>query len=210
MPRHLNEKQLLARFDLRREIALASFLERGRTRASDPASQLRSCKQLFLDLFDGFAIEMAPFARDERGNTSACYDKLLTRFSQVLLQTDLPRLTATWAPGWRSQIRSDLEPALSARVVRYVDEAQLHVLRCISPSNIRIRRRRRSPRLEEIIAEAREAREAGFNFKEICSRLGDKPRPPGAAWRALSWPEALKEFPGTVKKWLSVATRRNE
>ena len=61
------------------------------------------------------------------------------------------------------------------------------------------------PHLEQLRKTVREFREAGMNYRQICERLGDRPRPPGARWRDLPWPMAYKRHHGTVTKWLSAA-----
>jgi hypothetical protein len=45
--------------------------------------------------------------------------------------------------------------------------------------------------------------DAKYTYKEICNRLGDRPRPRKAKWKRLSWPEAYRLCPGSVKVWIS-------
>jgi len=68
--------------------------------------------------------------------------------------------------------------------------------------------RARGQRLEtsqmtDVKRQIREMKEARCSCKEICDRLGKKPRPRKAKWRHLSWPEAYERHPGSVAKWIS-------
>jgi len=58
---------------------------------------------------------------------------------------------------------------------------------------------------EKVKQEIRSLKEAKCSQREICVRLGNKPRPPNAAWKGLSWPDALKNpnYMNSVKSWLS-------
>jgi hypothetical protein len=49
--------------------------------------------------------------------------------------------------------------------------------------------------------------EEGCSQQQMCERLWNSPRPPHAGWRDLPWPQAYRQHPGPVKKWLSNVCR---
>jgi len=55
-------------------------------------------------------------------------------------------------------------------------------------------------RVKKIIREMKQSRSS---CQEICARLGTDKRPPHAAWRDLSWPEAFRTHQRAVKTWIS-------
>ena len=72
-------------------------------------------------------------------------------------------------------------------------------------TNRRSGKKARVTEIESVKQEIRELKRAKFSHKEICDRLGDKPRPRHAAWRHLRWSAALKDpaYKSSVKSWLS-------
>jgi hypothetical protein len=53
----------------------------------------------------------------------------------------------------------------------------------------------------------KQMRKEGLAYEQICGRLGNRPRPPHASWRALPWPRAYREHTSAVMKWLSLASK---
>jgi len=58
---------------------------------------------------------------------------------------------------------------------------------------------------ERVKGEIRELKKAKLTQAEICSRLGNKMRPPNAKWDGLTWPLAFRhpEYKNSVKSWIS-------
>lgn len=61
------------------------------------------------------------------------------------------------------------------------------------------------PSIERVKQEIRQLKEARCGQEEICKRLGDKPRPRNAAWKALTWYSAFRDpaYKNSVKSWIS-------
>jgi hypothetical protein len=59
--------------------------------------------------------------------------------------------------------------------------------------------------LERVKGEIRELKKAKLTQAEICSRLGDKMRPPNAKWDGLTWLAAFRHpvYKNSVKSWIS-------
>jgi len=57
--------------------------------------------------------------------------------------------------------------------------------------------------LLEVKILARQLKGEGSSHRDVCKRLGDQPRPGGAAWSQYSWPEAYRLHREAVDKWLS-------
>jgi hypothetical protein len=56
-----------------------------------------------------------------------------------------------------------------------------------------IRERRTDPTLTKLKEDVRTLGRQGLSQQEICDRLGNRPRPPRAAWRDRTWPTAYKQ-----------------
>ena len=71
--------------------------------------------------------------------------------------------------------------------------------------------KRRLPRPDDGMEQTkfliRELRAEGLSHLEICRRLGSRPRPPHAAWRDLTWPDAFMKYPNPVRAWISKVVR---
>jgi hypothetical protein len=66
------------------------------------------------------------------------------------------------------------------------------------------RRRAVDEDIEAVRARVRQMRKENMSAFEMCKSLGDDPRPQGAAWANLPWPEAWKSVHrDSVKVWLS-------
>lgn len=76
--------------------------------------------------------------------------------------------------------------------------------RAPAPKN-KVRKRKCDPVVQRIKQQVRELRAAGLSHQEICKRLGSADRPPHAAWKNLTWPQAYLQHPAAVRKWLSEA-----
>ncbi|MCW5976938.1 MAG: hypothetical protein KIT09_02620 [Bryobacteraceae bacterium] len=62
----------------------------------------------------------------------------------------------------------------------------------------------RDREIEKIKREIREWRAAKLTHREICARLGNRPRPKNAAWAAAeSWSAAYRKNRPSVSKWIS-------
>lgn len=71
------------------------------------------------------------------------------------------------------------------------------------------RQRARDPNIEAIERRIRQLRREGVRgTKAICDRLGDTLRPTYVKWRDKTWPVALKQDRGSVRKWISLASKR--
>jgi hypothetical protein len=64
-------------------------------------------------------------------------------------------------------------------------------------------RRQEDPLMSEVKQEVVDMLAAKYTHKEICDRLGDRPRPRKAKWSRLTWPEAYRLHLGSVKVWIS-------
>lgn len=110
----------------------------------------------------------------------------------------------------RLRFRSRIQNVLFRRLAKLKARA----LRCFArphwqsgPRALRPGRRKWAGELANVKEQIREMRGSNLTHRQICARLKNQPRPPHAAWRDLSWPEALKKHPGAVKKWISCAAR---
>jgi hypothetical protein len=57
--------------------------------------------------------------------------------------------------------------------------------------------------MQEVKRRIREMLDVGYTHVDICKDLGNAKRPPGATWKDLPWPEALRQHPNNVKAWIS-------
>jgi hypothetical protein len=58
-------------------------------------------------------------------------------------------------------------------------------------------------RMQDVKSRILEMLAANYTHEEICRELGSSPRPHGATWRPLPWPEAFRKDPVSVKVWIS-------
>jgi hypothetical protein len=78
-----------------------------------------------------------------------------------------------------------------------------------TPTRKPTRKLRKRSALVGLRKQVRAMHEAHMSQKEMCERLAGKPRPLGARWRHLDWPDAIihPTFGSAVKKWLTQAAR---
>jgi hypothetical protein len=69
-------------------------------------------------------------------------------------------------------------------------------------------RKPRTVSLRNLYSKVRKMKAAGYTHQEMCCRLGKDPRPPGATWGHLTWPEAFddEKYGNAVTKWLTDAS----
>jgi len=97
----------------------------------------------------------------------------------------LPRPTVALPPSQTRQKNSSAPPRSSTR----------------SPSGPYFRKK--NDQLENTRELVKQMRAEGDSQIDMCRQLGNHPRPPHAAWRALPWPQAYRQYQAAVKKWLS-------
>jgi hypothetical protein len=86
------------------------------------------------------------------------------------------------------------------KVANSADQLPSHPAPGVSP---RVRFRGKNDELENIRRLVRQMRSERASHREICERLGTHPRPLHALWKNLPWPQAYKQYPRSVAKWLS-------
>ena len=107
-------------------------------------------------------------------------------------------------PLLRSRLESMLRPPASPSHGQRVRKVAAQ----LTDHSRRLRELKRLVR--QIAAEERAKKARGDLHWRICRRLHNHPRPPGAKWQALSWPEAYRRYPSAVRAWISKAIHETD
>jgi hypothetical protein len=147
-------------------------------------------------------------------------EETLEKYAQQALPSSSPAEREDWKRYWREQIwrkgerlRFDHErlalPSVPAG--QSFPGARAGMVSEAVRTPDRRRSRGKDPQLQKLRDQVRRVHESNYRLKQLdMVKLLDKnnvPRPPGAAWRCLTWYAAFthRQYSSSVRKWLSLA-----